>query len=331
VTGHYVSASGSSAAAARAAAAFWTRSRMLSARDADILTAKPGTIVNQATRTSKPTPAGRPAEVAGTAPTQALAGGIRTVPGGGRMTPMTGSAGSPWAGNFYLPPATTTGKVFFDTTAGGRTEYWVCSGSTVNSNGKDIVMTAGHCVYGSLGGQVPGEGWHANWVFVPDYDNGYAPYGMWTASQLWTLNNYISNGGSLADEGDDIGAVVMNTNSSGQHIVNVVGGQGIRWNYPDNQFVYDFGYPAESPFNGLVLDDCTGSQVDESSIEANNMGLSCNFTGGSSGGPWLSAFGGEFGYINGVNDWNAYALPGVMLSAYFGNNAGNLYNTVANL
>jgi hypothetical protein len=28
-------------------------------------------------------------------------------------------------------------------------------------------------------------------VFVPDYENGYAPYGVWAASRLFTLINYF--------------------------------------------------------------------------------------------------------------------------------------------
>ena len=38
--------------------------------------------------------------------------------------------------------------------------------------------------------------------------------------------------------------------------------------------------------------------------------LNCNFTGGSSGGPWLIGFNGHWGYINSVNDANGYFLFG---------------------
>ena len=268
-------------------------------------------------------PAGR---VAATAPDQALAGPKTRIPAAGPTTgvkPEYGSIGSPWPGNAYLPPATTTGRVFFTTHNG---ENWSCSGSAVNSAGKDSVITAGHCVYGSLGGEVPGEGWHTNWIFVPDYKNGYAPYGVWTAKELWTPTNYYKH----QDEGDDMGGAVINTNLYGQHIVNVVGGQGIAWNYPNNQFVYDFGYPAGAPFNGATLQYCTGSEFNWSGI-ANTMGLPCNFTGGSSGGPWLMSFNGEFGYVNGVNDFGYSTLPGYIFAAYFGNNAASLYDAMANL
>ena len=326
VTGHSVIVNGPSAKAAARIAGYWTRSRMLSARNAGTLTIKPGA---GAPKPAPPRPSGPTGKVAGTAPTQVPAGGIRPVPG--HLRPLTGSSGSPWTGNFYQPPATTTGKVFYTTTAGGQTRNWVCSASTVNSNGKNVVFTAGHCVYGSIGGKVPGEGWHSNWVFVPDYYNGYAPYGVWTARQLWTLTSYINTGGSLADEGDDIGAAVMNTNGYGQHIVNVVGGQGIMWNQPANEYVFDFGYPAAAPFSGSVLDYCTGWEYDGSFVAANTMDLSCNFTGGSSGGPWLAYFNGQIGYVNGVNDATYPSQPNSMFAGYFGNNAANLFGSVANL
>jgi V8-like Glu-specific endopeptidase len=237
--------------------------------------------------------------------------------------PEAGSVGSAWPGSSSLPPATTTGRVFFTTRNG---EDWSCSGSTVNSAGKDSVITAGHCVYGSLGGEVPGEGWHTNWMFVPDYSNGRAPYGIWTAKELWTPTSYYVN----QDEGDDMGGAVINTNAYGQHIVNVVGGQGIAWNYPASESVYDFGYPAGAPFNGATLQYCNGSEFNWSGI-ANTMGLPCNFTGGSSGGPWLMSFNGEFGYVNGVNDFGYTSLPGYIFAAYFGNNAASLYDAMASL
>jgi hypothetical protein len=141
------------------------------------------------------------------------------------------------------------------------------------------------------------------------------------------MTSYINAGGSMTDEADDIGAAVMNTNSYGQHIVDVVGGQGIAWNYPDNLYVYDLGYPAESPFTGEALDYCNGSEFN---WFAGTTGLNCNFTGGSSGGPWLAFFNGEWGYINGVNGFDYPSLPGYIFSAYFGNNAASLYNSVAN-
>jgi V8-like Glu-specific endopeptidase len=319
-SGHLTGSASEAGTAARRTVAYWTRARMLSAANGASVSVKSASD-SHAAPAVVPGPTGR---VGGTAPDQALRGPAVLVPATGReVRPAYGSIGSPWPGSANLPPATTTGRVFF-TTRGG--ENWSCSGSTVNSAGKDSVITAGHCVYGSLGGQVSGEGWHTNWIFVPGYENGYAPYGVWTARELWTPTNYYDN----QDEGDDMGGAVINTNAYGQHIVNVVGGQGIAWNYPNDQFVYNFGYPAEAPFNGATLEYCTGSEFNWSGI-ANTMGLPCNFTGGSSGGPWLMSFNGEFGYVNGVNDFDYSSLPGYIFAAYFGNNAASLYDAMANL
>jgi V8-like Glu-specific endopeptidase len=241
-------------------------------------------------------------------------------------TPALGSNGTPWWGNFWSAPATTTGKVFFTDHNGGN---WVCSGSLVNSPAQNVVITAGHCVYGTAGGELPaGETWHSNWVFAPDYSYGYAPFGYWTARQLWTLTNYINNG----DEQDDLGAAILNPNSSGWNAVALLGGQGFAWNQNSTQYVYDFGYPAAAPFNGQSLQECDGWANWNGWWWVNMEMLNCNFTGGSSGGPWLIGFNGQWGYINSVNDANGYFLfGGQMGGLYFGNNAGALYNAVANI
>jgi V8-like Glu-specific endopeptidase len=240
------------------------------------------------------------------------------------FSPQFGSTGQPWYGSSTQAPATTTGKVFFSDHTGGN---WVCSGSLVNSAGHDLVITAGHCVYGTAGGEIPaGETWHSNWVFAPDYSNGSAPYGYWHAKQLWTLTNYINND----DEPDDVGAALLQTNSNGVNAVSLLGGQGIAWNESSSQFVYDFGYPAAAPFNGQTLQYCTN---DAGYGWINNLEfLPCNFTGGSSGGPWLMDFNGNWGYVNSVNDATGYFFYGGQMGGlYFGTSVGNLYNTVANL
>jgi V8-like Glu-specific endopeptidase len=239
-----------------------------------------------------------------------------------RPTPALGSKGTPW-GNNWSAPATTTGKVFFTDHRGGN---WVCSGSLVNTPAQDAVITAGHCVYGTAGGELPaGETWHSNWVFAPDYSNGSAPYGYWTARQLWTMTNYAING----DEQDDIGAAILNRNSAGQKPVALLGGQGYAWNQNSTQYVYDFGYPAAAPFNGQTLQECDGVAGWNGWWWVDMEMLNCNFTGGSSGGPWLISFNGHWGYINSVNDANGYFLfGGQMGGLYFGNNAGALYNAI---
>ncbi len=300
--------------AGKSLSTFWNQFSS-SARDVNVVSTASSKAQAPA-QAAAPKPQGRAVRIAGT--TGSVAQQAKAA------VPQFGSGGTGWYGNFWSAPATTTGKIFFSDHLGGR---WVCSGSLVNSAGKDLVITAGHCVYGTAGGELPaGETWHSNWVFAPDYSNGWAPYGYWTSRQLWTLTNYINNG----DEQDDLGAALLNANSSGTKAVNLLGGQGIAWNQSSTQFVFDFGYPAASPFNGQTLQYCTGTA---SYGFFNSMeNLPCNFTGGSSGGPWLMSFNGTWGYVNSVNDANGYFFyPGQMGGLYFGNNAANLYNTVAPL
>ena len=166
--GHTVTAA-AGAAGQQSVLSYWTPSRMLAARDGNAITSKPGARV--------PVPAaptGAAGQVKGTAPVQALMGASQQAPAAahGRDIRQTGPGGVLWPGSTKLPPATTTGVVFFTTTGNGALENWRCPASAVNSAAKNEVFTAGHCVYGSLGGQVPGETWHTNWVFVPGYQKG---------------------------------------------------------------------------------------------------------------------------------------------------------------
>jgi len=225
-----------------------------------------------------------------------------------------------WYGSSYTAPGSTSGKVFFVGADGGN---YVCSGSTVNSAGKNVVFTAGHCVAEGGTGR-----WYdsAPWIFVPGYSDGAAPYGQWTASQLWSLNGWVLNN----NRAHDIGAAVMFTNGSGWHIVDYVGGQVMEWNYPLVQFVYQFGYPSRSPFNGARLYYCSGTTYSDGGHE----GINCTMTEGASGGPWLDDFDGSFGYLDSVNSWVFWNSAGFRYKwngPYFGNNAMNLYNAVANL
>jgi V8-like Glu-specific endopeptidase len=217
------------------------------------------------------------------------------------------------------PVARTYGKVFFTNTSNGLN--YVCSGTVVNSEGRDTVWTAGHCVHGGAGGS-----WHANWVFVPAYSHGNAPYGVWSAGQLWTTNGWVGS----SDLTRDVGVAIIGT-VNGQHIVDVLGGQGIAWNYSKYYYSYSFGYPAASPYDGEELIGCDGSAEPEWVFlwwSANTLKMPCDMTGGSSGGAWLRWFDGNYGYINGVNSYKYDDDSNTMYSPYFGDAVANLYNAV---
>jgi V8-like Glu-specific endopeptidase len=65
----------------------------------------------------------------------------------------------------------------FGTSDGSLTSHH-CTGSVVSSPAGDIVVTAAHCVYDSSGAET-------DLAFVPDYDNGSMPYGVWDVSAVY--------------------------------------------------------------------------------------------------------------------------------------------------
>jgi hypothetical protein len=78
--------------------------------------------------------------------------------------------------NVNLPK--TIGKVFFTV---GDQEYW-CSASSVQSKYHNLVATAGHCVFdeGVQNGALD------NWVFIPGYYQGKAPWGIYVGKAAYT-------------------------------------------------------------------------------------------------------------------------------------------------
>jgi V8-like Glu-specific endopeptidase len=220
------------------------------------------------------------------------------------------SGGAPWTGGGAV--VNTTGRVFF--TYQGRTAS--CSGSAVNSGNKSTVITAGHCV------KLTGA-FHTNWVFVPAYNNGSAPFGTWTARALMATPQWVASENITYD----IGAAVVNT-LNGASLTDVVGGQGIAFNQPRGQNMYAFGYPAAAPYNGTILIYCSGRVFNEF-LGTGAIGMTCNMTGGASGGPWFLQFSEATGtgVLNSVNSFKYNFLPIWMFGPYFGTDAQNLYNT----
>lgn len=220
---------------------------------------------------------------------------------------------------YYSPTAYTNGKVFF--TRGGGS--FACSGSIINTEGKNAVWTAGHCVHGGKGSV-----WHSNWTFVPAYDDDLAnprPYGTWSARFLSSRTAWTNN----SDFSQDIGVATMNTRN-GWRIADYFGGQGFTVNRGKNVYEYAFGYPGEWPFDGGNLMRCQGGTSPEWDYWftwSQTLKISCDMTRGSSGGPWLYGYNGNWGYLNGVNSRIDRILnPTIMLSPYFDNDAWSLYN-----
>ncbi|MFC0110402.1 trypsin-like serine peptidase [Kibdelosporangium aridum] len=235
-----------------------------------------------------------------------VAGGLPTL-----IPQSIPNGGAVWTGGGAVTK--TAGRVFF--TYQGRTAS--CSGNAVTSGNKSTVITAGHCV------KLEGT-FHTNWVFVPGYNDGNTPYGTWTAKSTHATPQWVAS----EDINYDIGAAVVNQ-LNGQNLTDVVGAQGIAFNQARGQNMYAFGYSAAAPYDGSKLIYCSG-RVFNDFLLSRGIGMNCNQTGGSSGGPWFLSFSEATGTgtLNSVNSFKYNFFPNWMFGPYFGAEAQNLYNSV---
>ena len=245
---------------------------------------------------------------------------VRSTPSVGKPTPP--DPGNGMVGEYYDGAGSvvaTTGKVFF--TMGGLN--YVCSGSSVASANESLVVTAGHCVH-----EGPGA-YATNFVFVPGYDDGVAPYGTFSATALVTTPQWAAEG----DLAHDLGFAVT-TSGSGVTLTATVGGQAIAFNQPPGQVMHAFGYPAESPYDGSDIAWCWGTAIQDK-YRRSGQGIECNLTGGSSGGPWLLGFDAVTGVgtLNSVTSfvYRGGKLRGYVFGSYFGPSEQAAYEVAQNL
>lgn len=263
---------------------FWTAERMRNATPLDLLP-----LTRDGLKALKsPKPSGTPITVSPTAFPQ---------------------SGGPWTSAGAV--VKTSGRVFF--TFQGRTAS--CSGNSVTSQNGSTVITAGHCV------KYQG-GWHTNWVFVPGYNNGQAPYGQWSATKTLATDQWAAS----ENINYDVGAAVV-APLNGKTLAATVGAQGLQFNGGYNKAMYAFGFPAASPYDGTKLIYCSGNSSKDF-LFSQDHSLACNMTGGASGGPWFTSFNEATGtgLQVSVNSFGYTFLPNRMFGPYFGNEAKALYD-----
>jgi len=177
-------------------------------------------------------------------------------------------------------PYACVGKMFMSF---GGTGYvasgWCASGSAY------VFGTAGHCVYDTSTDQ-----WATNVMFCPSYTpNG--PGDKYYATKLVTLVGWATNHNFAYD----IGFVVVSKSMFENR-----GNLGLVFTKGTGPFTA-VGYPANAPFPGNQMYKATGNAVPSTTgIAMNNNDMG----GGSSGGPWMINYQGQFGYVNGVQSYH---------------------------
>ncbi|MBF8193162.1 hypothetical protein ITP53_47345 [Nonomuraea sp. K274] len=256
-------------------------------------------------------------------------------PGGrpGTTAPSGESKSTATAQNVNIPK--TVGKVFFVDAAG---DFRWCSAASIQSNYRNLVSTAGHCVYDTDGDKEL----LGNWVFVPGYYQGKAPFGIYVGKQAFTHYDFdtyedydrdyafvtvysgiLANGVKQVDRRDYQrfsgpkrswgGRYYLLLSKDAGRLGDNVGGQGFAWNQPAGRPVRAFGYPAaphpdgDKAYTGVTPKDCYG-RTTAKTVGApwlkiqEHLGLKCAVTPGYDGGPWLLNYSNSkrLGYVNGT-------------------------------
>jgi hypothetical protein len=101
--------------------------------------------------------------------------GTRPLRGGQRLVPLPRQS----AKSHTAPPVPLRVGALFERDASGQ---HFCTASVVTSPGKNLLITAAHCINGGKG-----SGYKKDIVFIPDYRDGEEPYGVWTLHLLQRL------------------------------------------------------------------------------------------------------------------------------------------------
>lgn len=177
-------------------------------------------------------------------------------------------------------PYRSVGKLFFTTPTGNKT----CSASLIAPR---VVLTAGHCVHN---GNASASGWFSNFMFVPAYNNGVAPFLTWSASYIASTNSWV-NGGGIVPNAADWGMLEItdqSVNGTITKVGNVAGWLG--WltlsTIPNHATM--LGYPAAFDSGQQMHQVLAQSAL---AVAPNNAEYGSDMSLGAGGGPWIQNFG----------------------------------------
>jgi V8-like Glu-specific endopeptidase len=196
----------------------------------------------------------------------------------------------------------------FTTSAGGQLGHHFCTASVVNSPDGDLVITAAHCVSGTSGV-----------VFVPGYDRGATPYGVWTVTKIYTDQSWQAS----ADPDDDVAFLQVDRPGSSEPIEQVTGAEQLETSTSAQQLVQVIGYPNSDNAPITCRNWTREPMLDQLEFDCGG------YTDGTSGGPFLASVnrvtgrGMVIGVIGGYQQGGL--VPQISYSSMFGANVAALY------
>lgn len=202
------------------------------------------------------------------------------------------------------------GTFFVDTPSGDTT----CTGSVVHSPGKNLVLSAGHCLYSWRSGT-------SHRIFVPKYAGGldaaHQPYGFFPVQSVFVDPRFSPQPATSARSDLDFGFVSTGPDSAGRQLEDVTGALTLTPTPSYRNAVTVLGYPSKTHNPSGRTWTCT---VATSALPGyHQMQMTCpGFYGGTSGGPWIAGYNttthtgnviGETGGLDGGGDtdWVSYS------------------------
>jgi len=221
-------------------------------------------------------------------------------------------------------PMRTNAKLFYSWNGGN----YVGSATVLYDNGAGVnrlVATSGYTV-GKSGI------WDSSALVCPAYSNGVGPWGCWPVVYVYAYTNWVNS----TDFRWDYGFMVTTTTSTTGYgrIASVIGSQGAAWNYSYVEEFWQYGYPDQTPFNGLYMvwnTAGTGAVANFASLGAPyELGTGSVYPafGGEVGGGWIiNQRVAAAGWLNGENSlWEG--TNNYRFSSYHNTDWLNLYNAI---
>jgi hypothetical protein len=198
------------------------------------------------------------------------------------------------------------GALFAADKAGDLPGSHFCTASVVHSPNRNLVLTAAHCLTGDT-----------TLVFAPGYRDGRAPYGVWQVKKQFLPGDWSKG----RDEDSDLAFLVLFPDD-GRNVEDVVGG---------NRFVSGMATGATAvtvtgyPDSREVPVTCTDKPHRHSRTQQR---IDCpEFTGGTSGSPWINGDRQVVGVLGGHERGGSTA--DTSYSVVFGAEAAALYEDAA--
>ncbi len=177
-----------------------------------------------------------------------------------------------------------------------------CTATVVHSPGRNLIVTAGHCL-------APGKQGADGPIFAPAYAGTTAPLGAWRLEEVYEDERWTDD----ANDDYDLAFARLAPDSSGRNIEDVTGAAALDTTGRTGEQVTVTGYPADRG----VPRTCTAVAVRE---KASEQRFDCaDFPGGTSGSAWIARDGKIVGVLTGGD------TDDVSTSTVLGEYAATLY------